>query len=177
MVKKNTGKLFEEEVQTSCSEQKIWYFRVRDVNLPPDLRTRVRVPENPYDSLIYKDGYLFPTEMKSTKGKSLPFKNIKEHQIESLIASNTYDDKIIPGFLINFSDEERSFFLHIDDFIKYRECAEQGEKECEGRKVNGSSISLDYCEGVATEITGVKKKVKHRWYINKLIGNLKDKYG
>jgi penicillin-binding protein-related factor A (putative recombinase) len=174
--KKNSGKLFEEEVQTSCSEQGIWFFRVRDVNLPPDLRTRVRIPENPYDALIYKDGYLLPSEMKSTKGKSLPFKNIKEHQIDSLVSSNTYDPKIIPGFLINFSDEGRSFFLHIDSFMNYFHFAKSGVKKVEGYKVNESSISLEYCEGFATEITGHKKVKKYRWYINKMIDELVEKH-
>jgi penicillin-binding protein-related factor A (putative recombinase) len=173
---KSSGKLFEEEIQVSAKEQRIWFFRVRDVNLPVEMRTKIKVPENPYDALIYRDGYLLPSEMKSTKGKSLPFKNIKEHQIDSLIDANTYDKKIIPGFLINFRDQGKSYFLHIDDLIKYQYFANKGEKECEGRKVNGSSISMDYCEGIATKLTGIQKRVKYRWYINKMIDSLIDKY-
>jgi penicillin-binding protein-related factor A (putative recombinase) len=172
---KGTGKLFEEEIQTSCKEQKIWFFRVRDVN-PMAIKPGFKTAENPYDALIYKDGYLFPSELKSTKGKSLPFKNIKDHQIESLVSSNTYDDKIIPGFIINFSELERAFFLHIDCFVKYRELALAGEKECEGKKVNDKSVTLDYCEGFGMEIVGHKKKVKMRWYVNKLCNELIDKY-
>jgi penicillin-binding protein-related factor A (putative recombinase) len=176
LAKKGTGKLFEEEVQTSCKEQKIWFFRVKDVN-PMALKPSFKVPENPYDALLYRGGYLFPSEMKSTKGKSLPFKNIKEHQINSLVDSQTYDSKIIPGFIINFSDESRSFFLHIDNFMNYVNFAKSGMKKVEECKVNESSISLEYCEGFATEIVGVKKVKKFRWYIHKLIDELIQKFG
>jgi recombination protein U len=172
---KGTGKLFEEEVQTSCKEQKIWFFRVRDVN-PMALKPKFKTPENPYDALIYRDGYLFPSELKSTKGKSLPFKNIKDHQIESLVSSNTYDDKIIPGFIINFSDLGKSFFLHINDFMEYLEHAKDKQKSCKGFSVNDKSLTLDYCEGIGIEIRGQKKKIKMRWYINKLCNELIDKY-
>jgi penicillin-binding protein-related factor A (putative recombinase) len=172
---KGTGKLFEEEFQTSCKEQKIWFFRVRDVN-PMALKSNFKTPENPYDCLFYKEGYLFPSELKSTKGKSLPFKNIKNHQIESLISSNTYDDRIIPGFIINFSDLERSFFLHINDFMDYFEHAQNEQKFCRDRKVNDKSVSLDFCEGVGIEIAGHKKVKKMRWYVSKLCNELIDKH-
>jgi penicillin-binding protein-related factor A (putative recombinase) len=175
LTKKSTGKLFEEEVQTSCKEQKIWFFRVRDVN-PMAIKPGFKTAENPYDALIYKDGYLFPSELKSTKGKSLPFKNIKDHQIESLVSSNTYDDKIIPGFIINFSDLGRSFFLHINDFIEYLEHAKNKQKLCKGLSVNDKSLTLDYCEGIGIEIRGQKKKIKMRWFINKLCNELIVKY-
>lgn len=168
---KGTGKLFEEEVQTSSKEQKVWFFRVRDVN-PQAIKKGFKTPENPYDALLYKDGYLFPSELKSTKGKSLPFNNIKDHQIESLINSNTYDKRIIPGFIINFSELNRSFHLHIDKFVDYIKAAESDKKECNRYSVNKKSLTLDYIEGVGVEITGVLKKVKHRWYINQLLDTL-----
>ena len=139
---KGTGKLFEEEIQTSCKEQKIWFFRVRDVN-PMAIKPGYKTVENPYDCLIYKSGYLFPSELKSTKGKSLPFKNIKDHQIEGLVSSNTYDKRIIPGFIINFSDLERAFFLHIDCFVEYIEHAKEKQKTCKGFSVNDKSLTLD----------------------------------
>ncbi|MED1863409.1 Holliday junction resolvase RecU [Fictibacillus nanhaiensis] len=172
---KGTGKLFEEEIQTSSAEQRIWFFRVRDVN-PMAIKPGYKTAENPYDSLIYYDGHLFPTELKSTKGKSLPFKNIKDHQIESLIKSNTYDRRIIPGFIINFSDLNRAFFLQIDDFMEYMEHAKDNQKTCRGFSVNDKSLTLDYCEGIGIEITGHKKKVKMRWYVNELCKNIINKY-
>lgn len=114
--------------------------------------------------------------MKSTKGKSLPFKNIKDHQIASLIESNTYESSIIPGFLINFSDLERSFFLHIEQFTLYQQLANNGDKSYEGIKVNESSLSLEYVDKFGTELKGIKKKVKMRWYVGELIDELVKKH-
>jgi penicillin-binding protein-related factor A (putative recombinase) len=176
LIPKGRGYIFQDEVQTSCQEQHIWFFRVKDVNIPPDLRMRVRVSENPYDSLIYMNGFLFPTELKSTKGKSLPFKNIKDHQIKSLIESNTYEKTIIPGFLINYSDISVSYFLHIDDFVKYQELAANNVKSYEEVKINESSVSLEYVEKFGMELNGIKKQVKFRWYINYLLDELIKKY-
>ena len=173
---KGTGYIFQDEIQTSANEQNVWFFRVKDVNIPNELRKRIRVSENPYDALTFKRGYLFPLELKSSKGATLPFKNIKDHQTESLIKSNTYEDEIIPGFLINFSEHNRSFFLHIEEFQEYVTAAESGVKIHKDRKVNKSSLSMDYCEGFAVELKGVKKVKRYRWFIADLLDELIDRY-
>lgn len=149
---------------------------MRDVNIPPELRTRIKIPENPYDSLMFKNGYLLPTELKSTKGKSLPFKNIKQHQIDSLIESNTYNESIIPGFLVNFSDLDISFFIHIESFVEYQKLGANGNTKINGIKINEKSLSLDYCEAHGIELVGVKKRVKMRWYVGDLISKIIDEY-
>ena len=67
-------------------------------------------------------------ELKSTKGTSInlwkegldPKKtyNIKKHQIEALEEASTYKG-CISGFIFNFRAVERTYFLHIEDFLEF----------------------------------------------------------
>ena len=178
MLAKSEGKLFETDIESSCLEQKIFYFRVRDVN-PMALKPKFKLPQNRYDCLIYHKGYLFPIEMKSTKAKSISLQEsvIKEHQIKNLTEASTYEH-VIPGFLMNFREPiNQTFFIHIKDFITYKHIAENGLEHTYHSKVNKSSIPLDICKEIGTELTGVKKQVRYRYYINKLIDDLIEKFG
>ncbi|MCM3109856.1 hypothetical protein [Lederbergia lenta] len=172
--KTNYGKEFESSVEESCTEQSIFYFRVRDVFLPPDLRARVRVPQNRYDCLIYHKGYLFPVEMKSTKAKSISFSEsmIKANQIKNLNEATRFSN-VIPGFLFNFREpENRTFFIHISEFLKYKNIAENELENTYESRVNKSSIPIGICEEIGTELSGIKKKVKYRYWVGKLIDEL-----
>ncbi|MGM9988304.1 MAG: hypothetical protein ACI35O_13900 [Bacillaceae bacterium] len=147
--------------------------------LPPDLRTRVKLPQNKYDCLIYTKGHLFPIEMKSTKSKSISFSEsiIKQNQIDNLVEANKYEG-VIPGFLFNFrlEDKHRTFFVHIEDFEKIRYISQNELDHTYKGRINKSSISFSVCEEVGIEVSGILKKKNYRWYVNKLIQNLIDKY-
>jgi len=168
------GKEFEAAVETSCSEQGIFYFRVRDVNLPPDVRMRVKLPQNRYDCLVYYKDHLFPLELKSTQSKSLSFSEsiVKKHQIDNLKQATEYDG-VIPGFLINFREEgNRTFFVHIDKYLEYKNIAENQLEHTYKSKINKSSIPVSICEEIGTEVVSIKKVSKYRYYINKLLDSL-----
>ena len=174
------GRDFESEIETSCKEQKIFYHRIKDVFIPPDLRTRVRVPKNKYDSFVFYKDTLFPLEFKSIQNKSISItdpKIIKPHQVEALAEANTYDGTI-PGFIINYRNyENQTFFIHIEAFLDYKECATNGNCKYDYiNKVNKSSLPLDIAKEIGIEITNVKKKTAYRYYINKLLDRLIEKY-
>lgn len=175
----NEGKIFEQNVELCCSEQHLFFFRVRDVN-PMAIKKGQSVPKNKYDALIYSKGYLFPVELKSTKSKSISFSEsmIKAHQIKNLKEANKFKG-IIPGFMFNFREPEpRVFYIHIEEFLKYQHIAQNEIKNHEYiSKVNKSSIPIGICEEIGVEVTGVKKKVNYRWYLNKMLDELVEKYG
>lgn len=175
---KNAGKSFEEDMKQSAIDQGIFFYRVKDVN-PMFLKPNARVSKNDYDSFIYKKPNLFPIEFKSTGQKSISFdeKIIKAHQIKALQNAVTYDG-LIAGFIFNFREyDNQTFFVHIDDFTKYKYIAENQIKENNYiSKINKSSISLDICKEIGIEISNVKKKVRYRYYIKKLLDTLIDKY-
>ena len=178
--KPNKGKEFEASIQQSCADQSIFYFRVRDVNLPPDVRTRVKLPQNKYDSLLYYKNHLFPFEMKATKAKSVSFSEsvIKQHQIDSLLEASKFEG-VISGFLFNFYgvEDNPTYFVEINAFFKYKYIAQNEITEHTYKsKVNKSSISLNICKEIGVPVTSVLKKVKYRYYVNKLLNELIEKY-
>ena len=178
MVKKNYGKSLESDIQTSAKEQNIFFYRIKDVN-PMFLKPNSNVSKNDYDSFIYRKPNLFPMEFKSTANKSISYdeKIIKGHQIKALTDAATYDG-LIAGFLFNFREyDNATFFVHIEDFNKVKYIADNGITDHPyTSKINKSSIGLDTCKEVGIEIHNVKKKVKYRYYINKLLDELIEKY-
>jgi penicillin-binding protein-related factor A (putative recombinase) len=173
------GKVFESSVESSCKDQSVFYFRVRDVNLPPDVRMRVKLPQNRYDCLLFYKEHLFTIEMKSTKAKSISFSEsiIKQHQIDNLLEASKFDG-VIAGFLFNFREPtDQTYFVDIDSFIEYKNIAQNElTQHTYKSKVNKSSISLNICREIGVEVTSVLKKVKYRYYINKLLDQLIEKY-
>lgn len=151
---KSEGKQFEEDLMKSCVKQKIFYDRIKDTFIPPDLRNRIFVSKNKYDNYIFKSGWLFPCELKSTGQKSISFdeKIIKQHQIDSLYEATKYDDQIISGFLFNFRNyDNQTYFVHILDFLEYK------------NSTTKKSISLDVCKEKGIQVQN-KIKVKHYEY-------------
>jgi penicillin-binding protein-related factor A (putative recombinase) len=181
--KKNEGKLFEEDFQNSTKKQSIFVHRIKDINLPLDLRARVKLPQNQYDSILFYNGWLLPIEFKSTKSKSISFSEsiIKEHQIQSLKDATEYE-KVIPGFIFNFrSCDNATFFIHIRDFITYKNIAENQLDHTYKNKVNRSSIPIAICKEIGIEIINEKKRTRYFYdvmdFINKAasLNNLKER--
>lgn len=175
---KNTGKEFELQLKLSAEDQSVFFYRIKDVN-PMFLKPNARVSKNDFDSFIYKKPNLFPVELKSSGQRSVSFdeKIIKKHQIEALQKANEYDG-LIAGFIFNFREYENfTVFVHIQDFIEIQHLSQNQITEHRFQsKLNKSSIGLDICKEVGIEITNYKKKVKYRYYINKLLDELIDKY-
>lgn len=175
---KNVGKVFEEDLKLSATEQGIFFYRIKDVN-PMFLKPNTRVSKNDFDSFIYKKPNLFPIEFKSSGQKSISFddKIIKKHQIQALKESDEYDG-LIAGFIFNFREYDNfTCFVHIKDFLEIQYLSENKiiEHKFES-KLNKSSIGLDICREVGIEIHNVKKSKRYRYYVNKLLDELIQKY-
>ncbi|MEK4692225.1 hypothetical protein NSQ09_21755 [Bacillus sp. FSL W8-1202] len=169
----NQGKVFEANIEKSAADQKLFFYRIKDVN-PMFLKRGAAVSKNKYDCFLHFNGYLFPFELKSTKNKSISFseKIIKPQQIKHLKEATQYPN-IIPGFLFQFREpENKVYFVHIDDFLKYKSIAEKQLEHTYNNKVNKSSIPIAICEEIGTEVRWMKKKVNFTYYLNKLCGEL-----
>lgn len=169
----NQGKVFEANIEKSAANQKLFFYRIKDVN-PMFLKRGAAVSKNKYDCFLHFNGYLFPFELKSTKNKSISFseKIIKAQQIKHLKEAKQYPN-IIPGFLFQFREpENKVYFVHIDDFLKYKNIAEKQLEHTYKNKVNKSSIPIAICEEIGTELRWMKKKVNYTYYLNKLCGEL-----
>ncbi|MCB7160133.1 hypothetical protein LI071_05545 [Bacillus subtilis] len=169
----NKGKVFEANIEKSAADQKLFFYRIKDVN-PMFLKRGAAVSKNKYDCFLHFNGYLFPFELKSTKNKSISFseKIIKGQQIKHLKDATQYPN-IIPGFLFQFREpENKVYFVHINDFLTYKNIAEKQLKHTYKNKVNKSSIPIAICEEIGTEVHCMKKKVNYTYYLNKLCGEL-----
>lgn len=136
--------------------------------LPNECRVcgKIRLPKSQYDYAIFKSPILLIAELKSTAQKSISFdeKIIKENQIKSLDKFNEYP-YVIAGFIMNFrAYDNKTYFVGIDDFIKY--------KKESGRK----SIPLDYCKEIGIEIQNKIKKVNHKYDLDDMFTNIYHKY-
>ncbi|MCY8922475.1 penicillin-binding protein-related factor A (putative recombinase) [Bacillus atrophaeus] len=177
MATTNQGKVFEANIEKSAGDQKLFFYRIKDVN-PMFLKRGAAVSKNKYDCFLHFKGYLFPFELKSTKNKSISFseKIIKAQQIKYLKEATQYPD-IIPGFLFQFREpENKVYFVHIDDFLEYKNIAENQLEHTYKNKVNKSSIPIAICEEIGNEVRWMKKKVNYTYYLNKLCDELIKKY-
>lgn len=175
---RNLGKILEQDIQQSCKEQQLFFYRIKDVN-PMFLKPNSNVSKNDYDSFIYRKPNLFPVEFKSTGQRSISYdeKIIKAHQIKALTDATTYEG-LIAGFIFNFREfDNTTVFVHIEDFNRIKYIADNGITDHEYKsKINKSSIGLDICKEVGIEIKNVQKKIRFRYYINLLLDELIEKY-
>ncbi|MCY7975588.1 hypothetical protein P8843_04390 [Bacillus inaquosorum] len=173
----NQGKVFEANIEKSAVDQKLFFYRIKDVN-PMFLKRGAAVSKNKYDCFLHFKGYLFPFELKSTKDKSISFRDkiIKPQQIKYLKEATQYPN-VIPGFLFQFREpENKVYFVHIDDFLEYKNIAEKQLEHTYKNKVNKSSIPIAICEEIGTEVRWMKKKVNYTYYLNKLCDDLIKKF-
>lgn len=125
----NIGKKFERQFTDSIPKD-VYLLRIHDppqsFNKEASLRFSL---SNPYDFLLYKHPTLFVLELKSTMsalsfwradfvvdGKKQTFV-IKKNQIEGLARAAEHSG-IVAGFIINFRNDNETYFLGIDDFLK-----------------------------------------------------------
>jgi penicillin-binding protein-related factor A (putative recombinase) len=174
---RNEGNIFEDAFESSCKKQKVFFSRNRDVFIPPKYRTEIRVPKNLYDYFMFADKTLFPLELKSTKENNLPFKNIKDHQLEALEKASEFEN-VISGILINFRhDTNKVYFINIIDFLQYQKVAKGEAENTYKSKVNRSSIPVGICCEIGIEVGSKLLKVNYSYHVKELVSEAIKKYG
>lgn len=157
---KNIGKVFEEDIKSSCTGD-IFYNRIKDIYIPPDLIGRIKRPKNKYDNFIYSYPILIPCELKSTGQKSFSFdeKIIKEHQIKALL-KDAHIKGVYPGFIFNFRSVSETYFVHIKDFVDYKETTDR------------KSLPLQFCRDNGIKIEQKLKVTRWKYDVKKFIEKL-----
>lgn len=169
---KNTGKDFESQFKDSALKSPNTYFyRLKDgasAFNPTEGTGLSFTPSNDYDCFLYRHPYFFPLELKSGKGTSFSFqsdkkdkgKNIKLNQIDGLTkASLTHG--IYAGFIFNFSERNRTYWMNIVDFNRFR-------TETNKKSINENDM-LEYgCVLIQQEL----KKVKFNYDVGKMLTDI-----
>ena len=155
---KSSGKRFEENFKKSIPKD-IFYYRLRDGSSSWGGNSNVRFQAtNICDCLIFDGDVLYTLELKSTKAKSLPYTNIKRHQINDLLWCSEFAN-VISGFVIEFDTLNECYFVEINRFKDFYD------------NNNRKSLPIDYCRknGIKIEIT--KLKTNRRFNIEKFLND------
>ncbi len=120
MAKKNEGKRFEEDFKNSIPEE--WFsYRLRDSSGSWSNTDVSRfTPTNICDFFIFTGRDLFGVECKSFKGKSIPYANIKDNQLNGLTKISEYYNA--EGlFIFNFRDLAETYVVNAEKITKQKE--------------------------------------------------------
>lgn len=152
----NSGKKFEQNFKKSVP-QEVFFYRLRDGSSSWDKSVNTRFQQtNICDCILYDGYYLFTLELKSTKGKSLPYTNIKKHQIDDLLWCSEYGN-IISGFVIEFDSLNECYFIEINKFKAFYDMNDR------------KSLPVDFCREKGIKIEIINKKVNRNFNIEKFL--------
>lgn len=152
----NSGKRFEQCFRKSVPKN-IFYYRLKDSSNTWSNGDKTRFTNtNICDSIMFDGFYLYMLELKSTKGKSLPYSNIREHQINDLLWCDTFAN-IISGLVVEFSDYNECYFIEISQFKEFKKSS------------NRKSLPIDFCKNKGIKIDVEKLKVNKKYNIEKFI--------
>lgn len=111
---------------------------------------------NPCDFIVFSEdefgsgtGTMYMLELKSVKGKSMPFSNIKEHQLKSLCSSGTKG--VAAKFIINFRATNETFMMSAKCMLFHMD-------NC-GRM----SLSLEHAREIGRKIKQTLKISRYRY--------------
>jgi len=138
------GKIFEENIKKSADKQDIYCERIKDSasSFGQDSDFTKYTVKNPYDFIFFNDRCYFPSELKSTSMSSISIqrtnkdksagKMIKYHQIKGLKKGIDYDF-IYPSFLLDFRVTNNTYYLSIEDFLRFL-------KESDKKSINEKDV-------------------------------------
>lgn len=152
----NNGKRFEKNFKNSIPKN-ILFYRFKDGTSSWDKNKKTRFQcKNICDCMLFDGKHLFLMELKSTKGKSLPLKNIKEHQINDLLKESVYEN-VICGLVIEFNSLNECYFVEINQFKQFFELN------------NRKSISIRFCREKGVKIGVELVKINRKFDIENFI--------
>lgn len=148
----NNGHIFEQEFKNSipfqvyCKRLKSGGMNYKNVN-------------NEGDFLLYSSPNLFLFELKSHKGKSIPFDKLRDNQVNKLY-EYTNIKGVICGFIFNFRDIEETYYISAVDIFNYM------------RDSDRKSFPVDWCREVGIKILQQKKRTRYTYNLDLLLYRL-----
>ena len=154
----NSGKKFEQNFKKSTPDG-VFYYRLRDGSSSWDKSSKTRFQQtNICDCILFDGNYLYTLELKSTKGKSLPYTNIKKHQINDLLWCDKYAN-VISGFVIEFDSLNECYFVEINDFKTFYDNNDR------------KSLPVDFCREKGIKISIKNMKTNRKFNVEKFLAD------
>ena len=141
-------------VKRQIAKEKLKYEKSRK-DICPNVRFQQK---NISDAMIFYKGFLFIIELKSHRGKSLPFSCIRDNQFKEMYEAS-FKKNVFPIVIIFFSDLEECFALKMTDIIELRS------------KNISKSISLLFVREKGVRIDCRKLQTHYRFEIQDFLEN------
>ena len=157
---KNTGKKFEEDIKKSI-DSTAFLYRLRDSGGSWQGGNKSRfTPSNICDFILFKSPRMYLLELKSHKGKSIPYTAIK--QLDKLLeVSNRKLENLGVYLLLNFADLEETYVIEVESVASIR--------DSKSRK----SLSIEDVREYGYKVDQVKKKVRYRYKLLECLEEIK----
>jgi recombination protein U len=149
---KNDGKKFEEDFRRSTPPE-VFVHRVKDAGSDKQHLFGVR---NECDYIVYCQPWLHLWELKSHKGKSIPFGALTDTQLEKL-AEHSDKPGVKTAFIFNYRDLEETWCVpawHVRAYVL-----------TSWRK----SFPVDWCRQVGVRVDQQKVRTRYRYDVDKLL--------
>lgn len=149
------GQRFEDNFRNSIDRDSsdLFFYRFKDgtANWNPNEKTRFQA-HNICDCMIFYKENLFLLELKSHKGKSLPFSCIRDSQYEEMYKAS-FKKNVYPLLIAFFSDVGECYAIHIRDILALKAVADR------------KSIPLSYFEEKGFKIESRLLKTNYRYKV------------
>ncbi|OAA87779.1 Holliday junction resolvase RecU [Clostridium ljungdahlii] len=158
----NQGKKFEQDFYNSflSSHKKVFIYRLRDSSSAWNIGEKGRFTISNMCDFIAFYKKLLLLELKSFRGKSCPFTNIKKHQVVEMYNSQKNCDDVKAFFIFNFRDLKETYAVNIN-YI-YNIYTERTRK----------SVSLNFCKENGTLIGQEIKRTRYSYNLKKFLEDI-----
>lgn len=155
--RKNVGKDFEKDFKNSIPDN-VFYYRFKDSSGAWQQTEITRfTTSNIADCLLFNGTKLYILELKTVKGKSFSFKNVRGNQLKEMLKASKFTG-IVAGFVINFRDVEKTVFIEVNEFYDIM-------NRCGKKSFNLQDLEFHHY----TDIKRKKLKVHYRYDLSALI--------
>ena len=124
-MKVNKGYVLQDNIKKSCEKQDILFYRFKDSPFSFANSDKTKFTTNNIcDCMMFLANKLLFVELKSTKGKSFSFTEHSLRQLNDINkiihSKNGYKRFNVYGcFVIEFRELEKTYFIEVQDIIKY----------------------------------------------------------
>lgn len=149
----NNGHIFEQEFKASSPEGVyIKKLKVSGMNYKGN--------GNEGDFLVYQYPNLFIFELKSHKGKSIPFNKLRDVQIKGLNSLSTLQG-VKTGFIFNFRDLEETYFIFTEDIVNFMVDSDR------------KSFPIEWVAEIGIPLEHKKARTRYKYNILKLLYDIR----
>lgn len=158
----NYGKMFETDFKKSLGN--IYGLRLKDGTASWNDSNTTRFQHyNPCDFIIHHKGFLFLTELKTHKGKSIPFKCFREKQLIELDKIRSRQDEIALA-IFNFRDFDLTYICFMADVIDFIDECKKNDKR--------RSFPIEWVQEVGFRVSETKKKIHFNYAVEEALDNV-----